>query len=480
MSDIHWFGCALNQQGVGMIKLTKHWQALVLLIVCVPFSAPYGETIEHELSLAEAIKLAKINDPWLKGSGFTQSKLKSMAVAAGQLPDPQMSVGLAGLGADNFSFNQEAMTQLKVGVTQMLSRGKTRSLKTEQMNLLATEQPLLRANRMALLSMEASQLWLDTYLAQESISLIEKDRSLFEQLVDLVAASYASGYGQTRQHDLIRAELELTRLEDRLTLLRQAQEDSSERLNGLIIQDYFNSPKSYTAVLNSSAIDVSSTLPVIEPLNNAVLGAETDSQQQALIAVLMQHPAVQAVDTQIEAENKGVELAEQKYRPAWGVNASYGYRADADSGMSRADLFSVGVTFDLPIFTRNRQDQEVKAAVASVSAKESQKTLLLRQMMSSFAAEKSKLLRLQQRQQLYQNTLLPQMSQQAQATLTAYTHDDGDFAEVVRSKIAELNAQIDALEIEVNKAKTITKINYLLAGSNATTGSNNHATGAAL
>jgi hypothetical protein len=54
------------------------------------------------------------------------------------------------------------------------------------------------------------------------------------------------------------------------------------------------------------------------------------------------------------------------------------------------------------------------------------------------------------------------MREQADAALNAYTHDDGDFAEVVRAKIDQLNAGIEALDIEVERLKTISEINYFL------------------
>ena len=75
---------------------------------------------------------------------------------------------------------------------------------------------------------------------------------------------------------------------------------------------------------------------------------------------------------------------------------------------------------------------------------------------------------------MYLGDLLPQMSQQVEASLTAYTHDDGDFAEVIRAKIAELNAKIDSLEITVNIAKAKVQLNYLLAGGQSQI---NHANG---
>ena len=57
--------------------------------------------------------------------------------------------------------------------------------------------------------------------------------------------------------------------------------------------------------------------------------------------------------------------------------------------------------------------------------------------------------------------MLPQIHIQAEASLTAYTNDDGDFSEVVRARIAELNAEIDALAIQVGMEKTVLELNYL-------------------
>jgi outer membrane protein TolC len=134
-------------------------------------------------------------------------------------------------------------------------------------------------------------------------------------------------------------------------------------------------------------------------------------------------------------------------------------------GDSRADLFSVGVIFDVPLFTENRQDNEVKSAISKTEAIKTEKLLLLRKLMSAFVSAKGQLLRLTERKTLYEEKLLPQIHNQAEASLTAYTNDDGDFSEVVRARIAELNAEIDFLAINVQKQKITLEINYLFVGS---------------
>ena len=135
---------------------------------------------------------------------------------------------------------------------------------------------------------------------------------------------------------------------------------------------------------------------------------------------------------------------------------------------SRSDFFSVGVTFDLPLFTANRQDMTVKSAISKTEAVKTEKILLLRQLLGAFSSGKGRLLRLEERKTLYKTRLLPQVHDQAEASLTAYTNDDGDFAEVVRSRIAVLNAQIDDLVIQVAEQKIILELNYLFVGSLST------------
>ncbi|WP_232368293.1 TolC family protein [Alteromonas sp. MB-3u-76] len=68
---------------------------------------------------------------------------------------------------------------------------------------------------------------------------------------------------------------------------------------------------------------------------------------------LSQHPAVKALEVKRKVSEKAIDLAKQQYKPQWGGNANYGYRDDMPSGQSRADFFSVGVSFDVPLFTKN-------------------------------------------------------------------------------------------------------------------------------
>jgi len=437
-------------------------RSILIGSIFLAFTAASGAS-DNFLRLETAVRQAQQNDPWLIGNKHSQNSIEAMSVAAGTLPDPKMAVGLINLPTDTFNFDQEPMTQFKIGISQMFPRGDSRKIRSEQLELVGSQFPYQRLDRKAKIVVTVSQLWLDAYNAQESIALIEKDRPLFEQLADIAEASYSTAYGRTRQQDIIRAQLELTRLDDRLTMLRQKQEMFMEKLSEWV-SDYFSEEygeRSSSAHPPSwSSLELVKDLPNIKMLRESLYLSNREASPQKFFEYVSTHPSLLALDREIEASKIGIDLARQKYKPEWGINAGYGYRDEDRNGNDLADFVSLGISFDLPFFTKNRQDKEVQSSVSQAEAVKTKKWALVRKMIAGFEKTKTQFKRLNERQMLYQEQLLPQMNEQAEASLTAYTNDDSDFAEVVRSRIAELNAQIDALGINVERQKAIVELNY--------------------
>lgn len=403
----------------------------------------------NELSLEQALDYALDNEPWLTANKYQQAAVQAQSLAAGTLPDPVLTLGLMNLLTDSFAFDQEGMTQLKVGVSQMFSRGDSLELKQQALAQSAQQYSWLRADRLVQVKTIVIESWLNAYRAQQSIALIEQDKALFTQLIDITESSYASSVGKTRQQDIIRAQLELTRLEDKLVMLEQQFESAKKRMSQWLPMSMLTQP-------------VSAKRNDISPLVDfAALKFEQ------LMPLLIAHPAIVAIEQSVAAKQTEIAVAKQSYKPQFGVNMGYGYRDDTPMGDSRADLFSVGISIDLPLFTDNRQDQQVNAAIAMAESAKTEKLIALQKLKGMYFKEFSQLSRLQQRDALYQTKLLPQMAEQAQATLNAYTRDDGDFSEVMRARISELNTKIDALNIEIDQQIIIARLNYYASSKDA-------------
>ena len=108
------------------------------------------------LTLDEAVAAAQRNDPWLAGSELRQQAIEAQSTAAGSLPDPIVNLGFANLPTDSFDFDQENMTQFKVGVAQVFPRGDSRLLDQKRLALLSPSS--YREKRdLAILSLRAGR-----------------------------------------------------------------------------------------------------------------------------------------------------------------------------------------------------------------------------------------------------------------------------------------------------------------------------------
>ena len=101
--------------------------AAALLFSLAASSAP--------LSLPEAQRLAVERSRQLAAQNASVTASREMAIAAGQLPDPTLKLGVQNLpvdGPDRLSVGRDFMTMRTVGVMQELTRTEKRELRSEQ------------------------------------------------------------------------------------------------------------------------------------------------------------------------------------------------------------------------------------------------------------------------------------------------------------------------------------------------------------
>ncbi|MBT8143622.1 MAG: TolC family protein, partial [Gammaproteobacteria bacterium] len=162
-----------------------------------------------------------------------------------------------------------------------------------------------------------------------------------------------------------------------------------------------------------------------------------------------------AADSRISAANDGIELARQQYKPGWAIDLGYAYRdGRLPTGMSRSDFATVSFTMDLPYFRKNRQDREVAAARSVRRAAHASKEQFLRQLASQLEVEYARWHELSRRIDLYQRQVLEQAHERTRAARVAYQSGTGDFADVMRGSIDELNTRLDFIRLQVDRAQS--------------------------
>lgn len=409
---------------------------------------------QTSLSLRQTIELAIENDDWLSQNKFQQNAILAQSKGADTAENTLLSLQMVNLPSNGFALDQEPMTQLKLGVSQQFSRGDSRTIKQKQLSTLAAQFPYQRQDRAAQVALTVSKLFLYAYRAQQNIALLGSDRLLLEQLSATVNAGYSSGLGTTKQQDLVSAELALSKLDDKLIILLAEKHTAlAQLLQWTAVDQGVGSAYQTPALVNLQD-------PEVAELSEQTHDLLRPSNYQLLMSELASHPAVMSLEKQVQAGIQAIDLAEQDNAPQWGINASYAYRADDPMGASRADFFSVGVTLSVPLFNQTKLDTDVKSARLLAEASKTEKRLLMRSMYAQLSASYSQLKQVKKRLNLYQEQIIQQMHQQTQASLNAYTNNEGGFVDVLQAQIDESEARNEEVDISVAKMLLLSELHY--------------------
>jgi outer membrane protein TolC len=421
--------------------LQRVWLGILLFVINTP-------SLATTLSLKDVQHLALNQDVYFQGSKLEEAAYQHDSNAADSWDNPTINTTLQSVPTDGFSLNQEPMTQLKLGIRQAMPRGNSANISRTIAIEQAQKEPVKRAARRAWLLREVSLEWLAWYRAEQTLALLREESQSLAQLLETVESSYRSGVGGTQQQDIIQIRLERLRLKD--TILKE-QQAASVALARLSRWFDFSSEVSFTVpeTLNHHEIF---------PFNKSLA---TQLKRRDVLNVIDAHPSVQLLVKDELVATQKLTLAKEQTKPKWAIEAAYGYRQDAQNGMSQADFISVGVQVDLPLFSSKRQDANVSASAARLGVTSTQRRLEVRRLAALAEAREAELASRTERQQLFDTALLEQSESLAESALNAYIADKGTFDDVMRARISLISTKLDALALHVDIAKTLAELAYL-------------------
>lgn len=388
------------------------------------------------LYLADAERAALKSDPQVAAALARARAFAEQSTASGQLADPQLKLGIVNLPIDDFDYTKNPMTQFRIGVSQKFPRGDTLELKTLRDEWLSNAENATAEVSARSLLRDIRQIWLDIWYQQSAQVVIRENRELFQQLVSITEGQYASG--RAIQQDVLRADLELSRLDDRLLNASRAERSLRGRL--------------------MRWIGTSGQLPL--PDAKPILSAPEDTS--AILAKLTEHPALLQKSAQLEAQERSVDIARAQYKPGWSLGAEYGQRFGNDlDGSSRDNMISVMATIDLPVFTAKRQDKQLAAAQEKADAVWFARQDTLQKLQSEYYWRIADEDELQQRLDLYNNFLLRDAKANSEASLQAYQAGITEFTTLMRASITELDVQLQALRVQVDLLKNHANLQWL-------------------
>ena len=409
------------------------WSAtMCFLLLCASAiqsaSAQAAEAAPLSTNEAEAIAVA--DEPGFLTLAERAAAIMEQSVAAGQLPDPQIGFGLQNYPIQRGGFTTEGMSQAVIGLRQAFPRGDTRKLKTRQLESLSSGLTADAKNRVRQVVLATRRAWLGVYYWEFSRKLVFDSHAYFSDLLTITRSLYAVG-SRDRQ-DVLRAEIELSRLDDRLIEIDRQIKDHRARLAQWIGDTH-----------------------AARPLDTDLPGWNHVPNLADLVMQLDSHPALLAADAQIAASQSGVALANERYKPAWGLEAKLGLRGgELVNGTPRSDFASLMLTFDLPLFHKNRQDKILASARHQKQSSLAAKTKLARSLRQELESEYALWTELSRRISVYQERIVPQSAELSAAALAAYQTDAADFADVMRAYIHELDTRIEQTKLQTDRLRS--------------------------
>jgi len=388
------------------------------------------------LTLQQAEQTALQNDPMVASMMATSRAQENESVAASTLPDPKLRLGMFNLPLDSFDVSQEPTTQLRVGLQQQFPRGDVLDIKAEQTLLKSQASRELANNAQREVIRDLRMAFLNLYYEIQSGNIIRETRALFSKLVKITEDQYAAG--RVNQQDVIRADLELSRLDDRYTKILSRQDQFRAELGQWLGDSAWQSLDTEFPVLPD--------LPELDDVN----------------ALLTQHPLIHAQTAELNAAHRMTAMAQQDYKP--GFNAFVEYRkrfGDSPDGSDRSDMMAAMVTMDIPLFTENRQDKSVAASEENARAVRYKLDDKLRMLKHMFDKSRAMYQRSAERQALYKSSLLSAAINNTSASLNAYQSGVTEFTTLMRAQITELDVRLDDLRVRIDKAIAQAQLLYV-------------------
>jgi len=396
------------------VPVPRRWLAgFVAILAC----GLLATTPVRALELGEAEALALERDPALQRLQAEARGERQGAVAAGTWPDPRVSLGADSLPVDTFALDQEPMTRLSAGITQTLPRGDTADQRRLQGEARARAREAEAEARRRAVRRGVREDWVALCYRVDVVERLEASHQRLRALAALAGDRFRQGASDRAA--VLEAELEAERLADRLVAARRA-----------------------VAVARAE---------LAEWLGEAARGVRA-GPWPALPAIadeaaLRDHPELAARRAEVAAAEGQRGIAEAGYRPRWAVSLGYGHRVEPAGGPERPDFLSLGVSFDLPLFTGDRQDRELAAARAGVTAGRARVAETRQRLERRLAVERASLEALAERDRAYRERLLPRARERREAARDSYRSDAGDAYAVLRAEVALLETETNHLAI---------------------------------
>ena len=397
-------------------------RVILITITLLLFTLEAGATNKHtghfKLTLNKFIESAKKQNPNLLEAKNRINIYKQIPDQRSSWKDPMLTLGLANLPVDTFSFREQAMTQKQIQVTQEIPFPGKMDLRKEaankdvsiaKWNLKELELNIIR---------QVKESFFELCFINSALDTTQQNKVLLKQFVTIAESKYSVGKGI--QQDVLKAQVELSKIMDELIELRQLQANETAKLNTLMNR------------LPQKPIDIPHGLTQTDFKFNIKSLQDLAEKNR---------PFLQGIQSTINKFTITKKIAEREYYPNIQVGVRYGQRQDS-AIQDHPDFVSGFIGINIPIWFATKQSKKVAeenyrilTAKDSYSAARNDVFLKIKLIMDK-EQKGQKLI------SLIKTGIIPQARQSLESALAAYSVDKIDFLTLIDNQVTLLKWEI--------------------------------------
>lgn len=408
-------------------------QIIFLLYFLIVPGFIYGQSLDSLTSLAVKVS------PKLKMLQAKTEAASSRIAQNSNLPDPTLTLGLANLPVNSFSFTQEPMTGKIIGLSQGIpfpgKLGTAADAAVKDVDIVKQEYDDAKNE----IIKNVSQSYYELSYIRKAISIEKESRKLLDDISEVVRTKYE--VSTASQQNLLKVELELTNINDKLEELKSKEASITADLNALLL-------------LPSDNIIVTQDIPEITFRKFTVEGLDSLAVQN-------------------RAYLKGFRLAQEKSLiqqnlarydryPNFNLSVQYSQRDEiAKTNTPLTDFFSVMVGISLPLNYGGKVTAKVQEAESMQEVYAQQYALALQVLAQNFGSSVAKLNSIEQRIILIKEAEYPQAQQTFSSALSSYQTGQIDFINVIDSQSKLYQVETSLYRLETDYLKEIAGLKFL-------------------
>ena len=423
--------------------MTRSIRFLLVAITVVSMTFTFstgGRQVAHaadqiaqpSLVLPELIQEALARNPELLAARKQWEAATNRIAQAQSLDDPTLFVDLFNIPQ---TFNVTQTQNSIFGLSQNLPFPGKLALKSEMAGKSAEmAEQALRAKERELVA-RLKQVYYDLFLADKAIQIHHEQINLLKQFFEIANARFRAGKGG--QVDVLKAQVELSVLHEKLPVLEQRRQTAQAMLNTLVDRDP-RFPLASPQPPHEGRFDLD-----LEDLYRAAATAR---------------PELKAAELALQRNEQSQALAQRQYYPDFNVSFRRFQNFQANDGFGAY----VAMTIPFSFWTKPKYDAGVQEAMASVAAARAQRHQLenmtrfqIRDLLAKVRANWEVAV-------LYRTTVLPQAELGVEAARVGYQAGKSNFLDLLDADRAWRGFQLEYYRALVEREYRLAELEQVI------------------